>query len=53
MKTRKIRGSGVDMLLMLHELTCCESNRIRLINCNPDIRNQLITSKVGQHFQVV
>jgi hypothetical protein len=53
MKTRKIRGSGVDMLLMLRELTGCESNRIRLINCNPDIRNQLMTSKVGQHFQVV
>jgi hypothetical protein len=53
MKTRKIRGSGVDMLLMLRELTGFESNRIRLINCNPEIRNQLITSKVGQHFQVV
>jgi len=53
MKTRKIRGSGVAMLLMLRELTGCESYRIRLINCNPDIRNQLISSKVGQHFQIM
>jgi anti-anti-sigma regulatory factor len=52
-KTRKIRGSGVAMLLMLRELTGCESSRIRLINCNPDIRNQLMASKVGRHFQVV
>ena len=53
MKTRNIRCSGLAMLLMLRELTDSEINRIRLVNYNSDIRNQLMTSKVGQEFQLV
>ena len=53
MRTRSIRGSGVAMLLMLSELTGWKSSRIRLLNCHPDIRNQLMRSQVGQQFQVV
>lgn len=53
MRTRTIRASGVAMLLMLRELTGWESPRIRLLNCNLDIRNQLVTSKVGHQFQIV
>jgi anti-anti-sigma regulatory factor len=52
-KTRSLRDSGVAMLLMLRELTGPERPRIRLLNCNPDIRNQLLKSKLGQQFQVV
>ena len=53
MRTRTIRASGVAMLLMLHKLTGWERSRIRLLNCNPEIRKQLMTSRVGQQFQVV
>jgi HptB-dependent secretion and biofilm anti anti-sigma factor len=52
MKTRNMRPSGIAMLLMLRELTGWESSRIRLLNCKPDIRKQLMTSKVAQQFQV-
>jgi len=51
--TRHIRGSGIAMLLMLRELTGWERNRIRLVNCSPEIRGQLSTSKVGNQLQVV
>jgi hypothetical protein len=53
LNTRNIRASGVAMLLMLRELTGWESARIRLLNCNPEIRKQLMTSIVGQQLQVV
>jgi hypothetical protein len=53
MRTRNIRCSGVAMLLMLRELTGCESPRIRLLNCDPDIRNQLLRSQLVQQFQVM
>jgi anti-anti-sigma regulatory factor len=52
-RTRSIRGSGVAMLLMLRELTGWEGGRIRLLNCHPDIRSQLMRSQLGQQFQVV
>jgi anti-anti-sigma regulatory factor len=51
--TRSIRSSGVAMLLMLRELTGWERGRIRLLNCHPDIRSQLMRSQLEQHFQVV
>jgi len=51
--TRKIRASGIAMLLMLRQLTGCASNCIRLLNCNPDIRNQLLRSQLAQQFQVL
>ena len=41
------------MLLMLRELTGLEGPRIRLRNCNPDIRKQLTKSIVSQQLQVV
>jgi hypothetical protein len=53
MRTRTIRASGVAMLLMLRKLTGWERGRIRLLNCNPEIRKQLLTSQVGQQFQMV
>lgn len=52
-RTRKIRASGLAMLLMLRELTGLEGPRIRLRNCNPDIRKQLTKSIVSQQLQVV
>ena len=52
-KTRKIRTSGMAMLLMLRELTDREGPHIRLRNCNPDIRKQLMKSIVSQQLQVV
>jgi hypothetical protein len=52
-RTRTIRTSGMAMLLMLQRLTGWESSRIRLLNCNPEIRKQLKRSPVGQQFQVV
>lgn len=52
-RTRNIRASGVAMLLMLGELTGWESPRLRLLNCKPDIRNQLLRSQLAQQFQVV
>lgn len=52
-KTRNIRGSGMAMLLMLRELTGWEGSRIRLVNCSPEIRGQLLTSKVGNQFQML
>ena len=52
-RTRTIRTSGLAMLLMLKKLTGWESSRIRLLNCNPEIRKQLMRSQVGQQFQVV
>jgi hypothetical protein len=52
-KTRKIRTSGMAMLLMLRELTGWEAPRIRLRNSNPDIRKQLMKSIVSKQLQVV
>lgn len=52
-KTRYIRGSGVGLLKMLRERTTLDRRLIRLINCRPEIRHQLMTSSVGQQFQVV
>ena len=52
-KTRNIRASGVAMLLMLRQLTDCSCNRIRLLNCPPNVRNYLMKSKLGQQFQLV
>ena len=52
-KTRKIRTSGMAMLLMLRELTGWEAARIRLRNSNPEIRKQLMKSIVSQQLQVV
>ena len=52
-KTRNIRGSGVAMLLMLRKLTGWEGSRIRLLNCHPEIRSQLMRSQLGQQFQVM
>jgi hypothetical protein len=52
-KTRNIRASGVAMLLMLRQLTDRSCNRIRLLNCHPNVRNYLMKSKLGQQFQVV
>jgi hypothetical protein len=51
--TRKIRASGIAMLLMLRQITGCASNCIRLLNCNPEIRNQLLRSQLAQQLQVV
>jgi anti-anti-sigma regulatory factor len=51
--TKNIRGSGVDMLLMLHARANGLSNRIRLVNCSAKIRRQLTTSRVGKQFQVL
>ena len=51
-RTRNIRGSGIAMLLMLRDLTGWGSNRIRLLNCSPEIRGQLMTSEVGSQFQL-
>ncbi|MGB7930821.1 MAG: hypothetical protein WCH04_01115 [Gammaproteobacteria bacterium] len=51
--TRNIRDSGLAMLLMLREITGCESDSIRLVNFSPEIRGQLITSKVGKQFHIV
>jgi anti-anti-sigma regulatory factor len=53
MRTRNIRASGMAMLLMLYKLTGWERSRIRLLNCHPEIRKQLMRSQVGQQFQVV
>jgi len=52
-KTRNIRASGVDMLLMLHQRMNGLSDRIRLVNCRANIRHQLATSRVGKRFHVV
>ena len=52
-RTRKIRASGMAMLLMLRELTGREGPRIRVRNSNPDIRKQLMKSIVSQQLQVV
>ena len=52
-KTRHIRASGMAMLLMLRELTGWERDRIRLVNCSPEIRGQLSTSKVENQFQLL
>lgn len=52
-RTRTIRASGVAMLLMLHKLPGWDGTRIRLLNCNQEIRRQLMTSQVGQQFRVV
>jgi hypothetical protein len=51
--TRKIHASGIAMLLMLRQLTGCASNCIRLLNCDPDIRNQLLGSQLAKQLQVV
>ena len=51
-KTRRIRGSGVAMLNMLRERTSLEKNPIRLVNCSPEIRRQLLTCNVGRQFHV-
>jgi anti-anti-sigma regulatory factor len=52
-KTRKIRDSGLAMLLMLRERMGREANGIRLINCSPEIRSRLAASSVGTQFQLV
>lgn len=52
-RTRTIRASGMAMLLTLQKITGWERSRIRLLNCNPEIRKQLVTSPMGQQFQVV
>jgi hypothetical protein len=52
-KTRDIRGSGVAMLKMLRERTDPDRHLIRLVNCRPEIRQQLVTCSVGKHCLVV
>jgi hypothetical protein len=52
-KTRNIRGSGVEMLLRLHQRANGLRKRIRLVNCSAEIRRQLTASYVGNHFQVI
>lgn len=52
-RTRNIRGSGVALLKMLRERTSALPKLIRLVNCNPEIRHQLVTSSIGRQFQVV
>jgi anti-anti-sigma regulatory factor len=52
-KTRNIRGSGVALLKMLCERTRPGRKLIRLVNCSPEIRHQLVTSSMGRQFQVV
>jgi len=52
-RTRTIRASGMAMLLMLRELTGREGPHIRLRNCNPEIRSQLMKSIVSQQLQVM
>lgn len=53
MRTRIIRASGLAMVIMLQKLTGWDCSRIRLLNCNPEIRKQLVASEVGRKFQVV
>ena len=51
--TRNLRGSGVALLKMLCEHTTPDKHHIRLVNCRPEIRHQLVSSSMGKHFQVM
>lgn len=51
--TRNLRISGVGLLKMLREHTTPDRQLIRLVNCRPEIRRQLLTSSMGKHFQVM
>jgi anti-anti-sigma regulatory factor len=52
-RTRNIRDSGLAMLMMLRESTSRVSNRIRLVNCSPEIRSRLAASSIATQFQLV
>jgi len=51
--TRNLRGSGVGLLKMLREHTAPDRHLIRLVNCRPEIRRQLLTSSMRKHFRVM
>jgi anti-anti-sigma regulatory factor len=51
-KTRSIRDSGLAMLLMLCEQTGWESDRVRVINCSPEIRRRLVANSTVTRFSI-
>ena len=50
--TRGIRASGVGILLMLSELEKTSSYRVRIVNCQPQIRRQLHSSRLLAGLQI-
>jgi hypothetical protein len=51
-RTRDILDSGLAMLLMLHRCAGPLRNRIRLVNCSPEMRSRLQAHKMDTHFQL-
>lgn len=51
-KTRIIRDSGLNMLLMLVKLSGLSSNQIVLVNCRPEIQERLYETRFSGRFHV-
>jgi anti-anti-sigma regulatory factor len=51
-KTHYVQDSGLAMLLMLRSCAGRLRNRIRLINCSPEIRRRLEAHSMDSHFHL-
>nr|AQQ74508.1 hypothetical protein [uncultured bacterium] len=50
--TRKVNDSGLAMLIMLHRRAGLSGNRIRLLNCRPEIRYRVLETGLGGHLAI-
>jgi anti-anti-sigma regulatory factor len=48
--TRQVNDSGLAMLLMLLRRAKLPRERMRLLNCHPEVRSRLCAHGLGGHF---
>ena len=51
-KTRYIQDSGLAMLLMLRQCAGRLKNRIRVVNCSPEMKAQLMARSMHMQFRL-
>jgi anti-anti-sigma factor len=51
-KARHVRDSGLAMLLMLRERAGRLGDTVRLVNCSPAFKRQLLAHRLDAHFSL-
>jgi hypothetical protein len=51
-RTLNVRDSGLAMLLMLRDCAGHLGQRVKLVNCSPELRSSLLARRMDGHFSL-
>jgi anti-anti-sigma regulatory factor len=49
---RHVRDSGLAMLMMLRDRARRRGDRVKLVNCGPELRRRLLAGRIGANFSL-